>query len=130
MKSKTLLTPLSAEINHAVSRLCGTNHLPLSFFQGVFSNSEYGSMIIFHQENRLFFDLKASGGNPDLAGVLGRWKDSNTILAVFELPLLGYKDYTNPQLFFEFVVDEKSGGITGFLVNLDDKHVHFDKDWS
>ncbi|KAJ3010475.1 UNVERIFIED_CONTAM: hypothetical protein HDU68_002119 [Siphonaria sp. JEL0065] len=104
----------------------------LSQFQGKFHNPDYGTITIYEAGNTLLFDLASTCEHPDLEGVLGPYSDvavtssgsslaSDTLFAVFEIPLLEYKDYENPILKFDFVVDSDRNGVVGFQANLDDE---------
>ncbi|KAJ3014519.1 UNVERIFIED_CONTAM: hypothetical protein HDU68_000241 [Siphonaria sp. JEL0065] len=94
--------------------------LPLSCYQGIFRNPEHGVITTFEAgSTSLLFDLKAAvPTNPDLAGVICPWK--NDTMAVCELPLLDYKNYTDPVMMFEFDVDQELGIVVGFHFNLDE----------
>ncbi|KAJ3015620.1 UNVERIFIED_CONTAM: hypothetical protein HDU68_012639 [Siphonaria sp. JEL0065] len=101
---------------HAVASI--SNHKSTAKLLGAFTNSEHGTVTISStKDHSIVFERK---GNPimecpDLNGILARWGDNK--LAISELPLLGYVDYENPVIVFEFEVDE--GGIAiGFFVQM------------
>ncbi|KAJ3196431.1 hypothetical protein HDU83_007183 [Entophlyctis luteolus] len=82
--------------------------LPLSAFQGIFSNPAFGSLALYEAGNVLLFELvSVSPEDPVLEGVIGRISELQ--FGVFEVALLGYKNYADPIMTLAFVVSTGEG---------------------
>ncbi|KAJ3226795.1 hypothetical protein HDU78_010180, partial [Chytriomyces hyalinus] len=103
--------------------------LPLDAYQGIFTNPVHGTITLFEAGTTLHFDMASSStststsdnnndNNQDLHGIIGPWH-ANTF-AVFEVPLLGYKDYESPVMMFEFFLTPDGRRVDGFRAFLGD----------
>ncbi|KAJ3244559.1 hypothetical protein HDU78_010767 [Chytriomyces hyalinus] len=93
--------------------------LPLDAFQGIYQNPLHGTITIFEAGTTLHFDMSSDNpDNQDLYGIIGPWH-ANTF-AVFEVPLLGYKDYESPVMMFDFFLTPEGKTVAGFRAFLGD----------
>ncbi|KAI8827937.1 hypothetical protein BJ741DRAFT_627882 [Chytriomyces cf. hyalinus JEL632] len=95
--------------------------LPLDAYQGIFQNPVHGTITLFEAGTTLHFDMVSTTNdddNQDLHGIIGPWH-ANTF-AVFEVPLLGYKDYESPVMMFEFFLSPDGCRVDGFRAFLGD----------
>ncbi|KAJ3054626.1 hypothetical protein HDU99_007737 [Rhizoclosmatium hyalinum] len=88
-------------------------------YRGTFKNADYGTITITVREGKLWFNLQSSEVDPDLTGLLLPW--SRNVMAVCEIPALGYREYEEPVMKFRFVPDDEAEKVTGFWVNLDEE---------
>ncbi|KAJ3399084.1 hypothetical protein HDU80_008294 [Chytriomyces hyalinus] len=93
--------------------------LPLDAYQGIYTNPVHGTITLFEAGTTLHFDMASSSSssnnnndNQDLHGIIGPWH-ANTF-AVFEVPLLGYKDYESPVMMFDFFLTPDARTVVGF----------------
>ncbi|KAJ3230024.1 hypothetical protein HDU81_004817 [Chytriomyces hyalinus] len=94
--------------------------LPLDAYQGIFHNPIHGTITLFEAGTTLHFDMTSTtpNNNQELHGIIGPWH-ANTF-AVFEVPLLGYKDYKQPVMMFEFFLAADGASVAGFRAFLGD----------
>ncbi|KAJ3098853.1 hypothetical protein HK100_005003 [Physocladia obscura] len=102
--------------------------VPLSVLQGVYCNHEYGTLTLYEAGNIFLFEMASNDtkpGQPVLEGVAGPISDLE--FGVFEIGLLGYKDYHNPMMRFTFVLADDGHSAVGFRVDVEGKEEWFSR---
>ncbi|KAI8607542.1 hypothetical protein BC830DRAFT_1158511 [Chytriomyces sp. MP71] len=111
-KSTTSFMQLLARATHLRARSVSPDAVtsPNTLYEGIYTSQDHGVLTIAEAGRTLLFNLVESSEMPEgLSGTLTHMRRRSLLGHVFgvvEIPLLGYRDYVNPVMVFEFLVDK------------------------